>query len=40
MDKKRFKPSGAQFRKRRKEKEEKRTQDKGIIEFDNMHVMK
>ena len=30
MEKKRSKPSGAQFRKKRKEEEEKRAKDKGM----------
>ena len=46
MDKKRSKPSGAQFRKKRKEEEEKRAEDKGMepchLHFMSMimHVMK
>ena len=41
MDKKRTKPSGAQFRKKRKEEDEKRAKDKGMQNFYiTMHVMK
>ena len=31
MDRKRVKPSGAQFRKKRREEEEKRAKDKGML---------
>ena len=46
MDKKRSKPSGAQFRKKRKEEEEKRIKDKryaamsSLYEYKIMQVMK